>query len=134
MRPCARSSAARRRSPITFDDLAEGYYEVRETKLPEGCINAGQAACYIKVSAGTVVLVEKGNSGWKEVAAADEGKYTYVAASGQALASIAVENVPGAELPAAGGQGNAVCNILGAMAISAVVFTRLLRRLGAVRS
>lgn len=119
---------------ITFDNLIEGYYEVKETKLPAGYINAGQEACYIKVSAGTVVLVEKDNNGWKKVASVDDGKFTYIAASEQTPAKITVENTPGAELPAAGGVGNAFTNILGAMAISAVVFTRLLRRLGAVRS
>ena len=42
--------------------------------------------------------------------------------------TISVMNQTGAELPAAGGLGNGITNILGAMAISAVVFTNLLLR------
>jgi hypothetical protein len=37
-------------------------------------------------------------------------------------------NQTGAELPVAGGLGNGITNILGAMVISAVVFTNLLLR------
>ena len=43
-------------------------------------------------------------------------------------ALVTVVNEPGAELPAAGGLGTAITNILGAMAISAVVFTNILQR------
>ena len=86
--------------------LAPGSYQLKEKEAPAG---------YIITSDGWSFTVNEDDT------VADGGEVV----SGYAFT---IPNEPGAELPAAGGLGNAVTNIFGAMAISAVVFTNLLMR------
>ena len=102
---------------ITFENLTEGYYEVKETKIPDGYVNAGQPAFYIRVQAGKVSLVEKDGSSFKESTSVDDGKFTFTAAAGQTPAQVTVENEPGAALPNTGGPGTRIFTILGSILI-----------------
>ena len=119
----------------SFDNLTHGYYEVTEKQAPEGYVLTSQNTFYFKVENGQIKWLKKGDgkpSTWKDATQDDIVSFTAATpASGTQAATNAtftVKNEPGAELPAAGGLGNTVTNILGAMAISAVVFTNLLMR------
>ena len=119
----------------SFGNLTRGYYEVTEKQAPEGYVLTSQNPFYFKVENGQIKWLEKGEgkpSTWRDATQDDIVSFTAATpASGTQAATNAtftVKNEPGAELPAAGGLGNTVTNILGAMAISAVVFTNLLMR------
>ena len=119
----------------SFGDLTHGYYEVTEKQAPIGYVKTEDTVFYFRVENGEVTWLEKDTgkpSTWADATQDDIVSFTAATpASGTQAATNAtftVKNEPGAELPAAGGLGNTVTNILGAMAISAVVFTNLLMR------
>ncbi len=86
--------------------LAPGSYQLKEKEAPAGYIITSDGWTFTVNTDGTVT------DGGDVV----DG-YTFT-----------IPNEPGAELPAAGGLGNGITNILGAMFISTVVFTNLLLR------
>ena len=119
----------------SIGNLTHGYYELKEKTAPEGYVLTSQNPFYFKVENGQIKWLEKDEgkpSTWKDATQDDIVSFTAATpASGTQAATNAtftVKNEPGAELPAAGGLGNTVTNILGAMAISAVLFTNLLMR------
>lgn len=99
-----------------FGNLKEGYYEVKEVILPAGYVRTGDGLFYIKVSNGSLSLIEKDDSsatGWKE--RASEGNLLFQVASGESPAIITYGNEPGKPLPFTGGPGTTLFYILGSI-------------------
>ena len=102
--------------------LGVGTYKLTETGTPDG---------YLAPETPVTVTVESIPTGINVTASIgdtqlDSSKVSFDSETG--VWTIKIMNQTGAELPAAGGLGNGITNILGAMAISAVVFTNLLLR------
>ena len=110
----------------SFADLENGYYEIRETGVPTGYVVTGDAVCYIRVVNGVAEMIKVNAAGndWETVNSM--GNYEFAAASATDDAKLTVSNEPGAELPAAGGTGPMLINILGSTLISAAIFTYVL--------
>ena len=102
--------------------LAVGTYTLTETGTPDGYL-APKTPVTIAVKSGQTGIVVTASMGDTQL---DASKVSLDEETG--VWTIRVMNQTGAELPAAGGLGNGITNILGAMAISAVVFTNLLLR------
>lgn len=98
---------------VEFTEIPAGYYEVKETKLPDGYINTGEEAFYIHVSNGTVNMVVKSSTGFENAQSADDGKFTFDEATETVWASVTVTNIPGAALPNTGGPGTRMFYLLG---------------------
>ena len=99
-----------------------GYYEVSETKRPDGYIIEGDSEFYVKVDAGGVSLLEKvitdGKLSFKEAQPDTEGKIkvgnvTFSILNDKII--LTVENTAGTELPSSGGPGTVWIYILGSM-------------------
>ena len=97
---------------INLNDLKVGYYKLEESATPEG---------YVKVSEDPYFEVAL-NATTKEV----EVVFTNTSMVTYANSTFTVQNEPGAELPAAGGTGPMLINILGSTLISAAIFTYVL--------
>ncbi len=97
-----------------FSNLTTGYYEIKETKAPDGYILKGDSTFYIKVTSSGIQLVIRDDSKapdeW-ETATGNNGAVTYVADSRTAT----VVNEPGAALPSTGGPGTTALYLLGIM-------------------
>lgn len=98
-----------------FESLALGYYEIRETGIPEGYIVTGDDACYIRITdAGAqMVKVNASCTGWEDTNSI--GNFEFAPASGNIHAKLTISNEPGVELPSAGGPGTRLIYILGSM-------------------
>ena len=112
----------------SFDSLEAGYYEIRETGIPDGYVITGDAAVYIRVANGTIEMlkVNEDGNGWDVVGSI--GNFEFAAASGTDNAKMTVSNVPGAVLPESGGPGTRIFTILGSMLIVAATGALLLGR------
>ena len=107
---------------VTFNNIPMGYYEVSETKRPDGYIIEGDSEFYVKVDAGGVSLLEKvitdGKLSFKEAQPDTEGKIkvgnvTFSILNDKII--LTVENTAGTELPSSGGPGTVWIYILGSM-------------------
>ena len=124
---------------ITIPGLNPGYYEIVETKAPDGYILTSQPE-YIKVDKGVIIRLNKTednasttdiNEGlvtnWHENTD-NSGTIRFTAASPGNVATYLVGNEPGSELPSAGGPGTTVLSIVGAALIVAAAATLGMRR------
>ena len=132
---------------LTFSNVAKGYYEIEETKSPDGYVLLEEAKLYFKVARGKVVWLEKGTgapSTWAEKTIDDAGIVEFekaraavaadpdtgTAASEATNDTFKVGNTPGAELPHTGGIGTTIFYIFGsALAIGCAVVLIARRRL-----
>ena len=96
---------------LTFPDLENGIYEIKETIAPDGYIMSGDSAFYIRVSAEGFALLQK-----DETTAAETWR-TILNSSELSLQNgrITVTNEPGAALPNSGGPGTKHLYILGTL-------------------
>jgi LPXTG-motif cell wall-anchored protein len=98
---------------LTFDGLAPGYYEIKETAAPEGYVLYGDGAFYIKITNAGIQLLQK-----DETAAAKnwsvETDTTKVSLRNM---TATVVNEPGAALPNTGGSGTRVLYLMGMVLI-----------------
>ena len=126
---------------ITISGLNPGYYEIVETKVPDGYILTSQPE-YIKVELGVVTRLSKTvndestenvNEGyvisWPENTD-NGGMVRFTAARDKTDATYLIGNEPGVELPASGGPGTTVLTIVGAAMIAAAAGTLGMRRRG----
>ena len=132
---------------VTVEQLAYGTganYYLEETEAPEGylkldepvtiTINLTDAYTDLDKKPVTEAQISSIPYNWTQEAELRYGN-NQSDVNDDGRLEVRVKNSDGAELPAAGGPGNAITNILGAMAISAVLFTNLLllrRELGFV--
>lgn len=98
-----------------FEGITKGYYEIKETKAPDGYGFIGDNCFSIKVENGVISLLEKdltkNPSEWDATKTMVEN-VTFTAASDTDDAKVQVENSPGAILPSTGGPGtNALYNL-----------------------
>jgi len=100
---------------VSFNNIAHGYYEVKETKAPDGYIITGDAAFYVKIEATGVKLLEKkvkdGKLSFKEATSTKVGNVT-IGTQGTTV-TFTVENTKGAALPNTGGPGTRALYLLG---------------------
>ena len=101
----------------SFNNIAHGYYEVKETKAPAGYIITGDAAFYVKIEATGIKLLEKevkdGKISFKDATSTKVGNVT-IGTQGTTV-TFTVENTKGAVLPNTGGSGTTVLYLLGIM-------------------
>lgn len=99
----------------TFKELALGYYEIKETKAPEGYSLTGEVAFCIRVTDAGIKMVQRTETGapesWVEIESS--GLVTFKAESNVYTAT--VENEPGITLPSTGGPGTAMIHLIGLM-------------------
>ncbi|MBQ8159413.1 MAG: hypothetical protein IJ083_01575, partial [Clostridia bacterium] len=99
----------------SFTDLADGYYEVKETKLPDGYVLTDSGTFYIKVQNGEITHIAKDTSTvvteW--VAKDDTAKLTFNATTKTAT----IGNESGVALPSSGGPGTKLFYILGSILV-----------------
>ena len=102
-----------------FQDIAPGYYEVRETVSPAGYVLVADATFYIKIETTGIKLLEKeivdGKLSFKEAQTTKVGNVTISTEDTTVL--FTVENTPGAALPNTGGPGTRLFTILGSILI-----------------
>gem|GEM_PF-3308120 len=97
---------------LTFTDLVPGYYEIRETRAPEGYVLSGESAVYVKVSKDGVTPIVRNDS-------LAPARWTVRADNSYAVFTaekITVTNVPGRPLPETGGRGTGA-STLGGLAL-----------------
>ena len=116
---------------ISFSDLSEGYYEIRETVSPTDYVITGDPAFYIFVDAEGVSLLQtdltKNPNEWTKTN--QNGNVTFTAAAGTDEARVTVTNQKGAALPHTGGIGREIYWIVGSMlaAFGSVLLVRKYR-------
>ena len=101
-----------------FNNLTEGYYEIRESVMPSGYVQTGDGVFFIRVHNGVVTLIERDPSsetGWKE--RSDDELLQFTAASGENAALATIGNTPGVALPSTGGIGTTIFYIVGAVLV-----------------
>lgn len=115
---------------VSFNDIELGYYEVKETKTPDGYVITGDAAFYVKIEATGIKLLEKevkdGKLSFKEATSTKVGNVT-IGTQGTTVTFI-VENTPGAALPNTGGPGARPFYLLGVLLASIAGAGLLLRK------
>ena len=126
---------------ITISGLQPGYYEIVETKVPDGYILTSQPE-YIKVKLGVVTRLSKlvDDESTEDVNEGlvtnwpknndNSGMVRFTAAQGEADATYLIGNEPGVELPHTGGPGTTVLTIVGAALIAAAAATLGMRKRG----
>lgn|GEM_PF-2364708 len=108
--------------------IAGGYYEISETKVPDGYVLIDSGKLYIRVANGeTTLLTKDANKAvteWAERTLSETEKLRFDADN----ATFTVGNTPGAALPSTGGSGTNLYYLLGTMLIAlagaALVMTR----------
>ena len=115
----------------SLENIALGYYEIKETQAPDGYVITGEDAFYIKVGVDGIKLLQKDMTKkpeeWAEIPEGDvsnDGIVCHYAATvigdtGETSASATVINTPGVELPHTGGAGTTIFYILGAILVIA---------------
>ena len=100
---------------VSFNDIDPGFYEIKETVVPEGYVITGSDAFYIKVTAEGIYRIsldpEKKPSEWSTTG--DDATITF--SNGTAT----VSNTPGAALPNSGGPGTGIYTLLGLLLMAA---------------
>lgn len=114
-----------------FDGLSPGYYEIKETKTPEGYVTTGTDCFYIRVNNNGVSLIQpdlsKPAEQWSVIGSSDM-VYTFTAAQGETPATAYVGNTPGAELPHTGGIGTSHLYLTGGLMTLAAGLILYLKR------
>ena len=107
-----------------FSDLANGYYEIKETQPPAGYILKGDSIFYIRVNGQGIQSVIKADgtapSEWQPDTT-QNGPITYDAET----MTVTVGNTPGTALPQTGGIGTTLFTALGGLmtATAGVILT-----------
>lgn len=96
-----------------FTGIRKGYYEVYESRIPDGYVTTGDNRFYIFVDEGNIRLLVKNLEenelkNWTST-------QTIVGNVSLAAKTATVTNEPGAELPASGGMGTRLIYLLGGM-------------------
>ena len=98
-----------------FTSLALGYYEIKETKAPDGYVLTTDSTFYIRVTSSGVDLIIRDNSKapaeWET--SDGSGKVTFEADPEAKTYTATVANEPGEALPSTGGPGTRLFKILG---------------------
>ena len=93
---------------VIFKDLAEGYYEIKETKVPDGYVVRNGGSIYVKVAEDGISLLAKSSDkavkNWSKLVSK-----TITVSSSAAI----IGNEPGVELPATGGSGTLIFYTIG---------------------
>lgn len=100
-----------------FEDLETGYYEIRETGIPDGYVITGDAAFYIRVYDGNAELIKVNDTGdrWDVISSIGNFEFGAAGTDGRENALVTVSNEPGAALPSTGGPGTNLLYLLGIM-------------------
>ena len=105
-----------------FENLAAGYYEIKEADMPAGYVQTGDGVFYIKVEGGevshvvrTVTVDDDDVSHVTWSPGSDDAMFIFTASSGDTPAEAKVGNEPGAALPSTGGPGTVMYYLLGIM-------------------
>ena len=101
-----------------FENLTQGYYEIRETETPNGYVCTGDNCFYIKIDSNGISLLEKDLTKNPRVWDATKtavGNVLFTAASDTVPATAQVGNTPGVALPSSGGPGTMALYILSIM-------------------
>lgn len=105
-----------------FENLAAGYYEIKEADMPAGYVQTGDGVFYIKVEDGevshvvrTVTVDDDDVSHVTWSPGSDDAMFIFTASSGDTPAEAKVGNEPGAALPSTGGPGTVMYYLLGIM-------------------
>ena len=157
------SGAVERTSGVTgangaasISGITEGFYEIIETKIPNGYINVDDEKFYIKVHNGAITRIEKittddplttevdetlvknwadmsGNTGnirfeSSQPADYDDPSTPGVDESAEAKTTYSVGNTPGTELPSTGGIGAGIFYVIGAIMMLAGTSAAVLGR------
>lgn len=126
----------------SFEAIAPGYYEVKETKLPDGYIRSGENAFYIRIGADGVELLQKDLTKkpeeWtviepEDVSTEGGGIVCHFAAAinegdNKKPAAVTVSNTPGSPLPNAGGPGTGLFTALGSLLMALAGWLLIRRR------
>ena len=116
---------------LTYINLGDGYYQIKETTPPHGYVIVGEDTFYIKIENGVVIPIAQEQNvapkNWNEQHYTDSDKYFFTAKSGDTPATMRVSNTQGAELPHTGGPGTTIFTTLG-MILIATAGILLLRR------
>ena len=100
---------------LTFDNLGIGYYEIRESKVPNGYVISEDDKFYVKITEEGIFMIRKDDSKtadhWDVIS--KYGTVTFDADNARA----AVTNEPGAALPHTGGPGTRLLYILGSIMV-----------------
>jgi len=106
---------------VSFKGISPGYYEVKETRTPDGYVQTGEGTFYVKVDSSGPHLLEKvitdGTLTYREATTAKVGDVTISIMEGTGTVTFTVENTPGAALPNTGGPGTRLFTILGSILI-----------------
>lgn len=111
-----------------FTNLVIGYYELKETKSPNGYIRTKDESYYLNVTGAGVQLVikEDGKNPAEWAKASISGMASFTADSGSF--TITVKNEPGYVLPSTGGSGTKLFTILGTMLVLSAGILLISRR------
>ena len=97
----------------TIPDIADGYYEISESKIPAGYVLAGDGRFYIRVSGDEIKLLVKDETKpvkqWEERTLTEQDKLRFDAQTNTAT----VGNIPGVQLPQTGGIGTNLFTVIG---------------------
>lgn len=96
-----------------FTGITKGYYEIHESKIPDGYVSTSDGCFYIKVDEGQIKLLDKDLS-IKDLSNWVATK-TVVGNVSLTAKTATVKNTPGAALPNSGGPGTKHFYILGAL-------------------
>ncbi|MBQ9061604.1 MAG: Cna B-type domain-containing protein [Eubacterium sp.] len=101
----------------SITDIPDGYYEISETKSPDGYVLVNDGKFYVSVKGDEIKLLLKDTgktvTEWQEQTLSDADKLEFDAAS----KTVKIGNTPGASLPHTGGPGTRPFTILGSILI-----------------
>ena len=101
----------------SIDDIGEGYYEIGETKLPDGYILTDSGKFYIKVDKRVITILvydsAKVVTEWQGRVLTEADKLQFNSTEN----TFTIGNTPGAILPASGGPGTRLFVILGSILV-----------------
>ena len=117
-----------------FTDLGPGYYEVKETAMPDGYIQVGDGVFYVKVENGVVSHVERTVTVDDEQVShvewtpgTNNDKFTFAASSGESPATARVGNDAGSALPNTGSIGTMPFYFIGIALVGFAVASLVMR-------
>lgn len=118
-----------------FEGLQNGYYEIFESKTPEGYVQTGDSTFYVKVDNSAepkVLWLEKDSgstvSNWSDMPNTNNTDVTGTVSHVPSTLQFTVGNVPGKELPNSGGPGTALYILLGGLMVVTAGAVLTLRR------
>ena len=128
---------------VSFEDLTQGYYELTETKAPQGYIMANTIQVFFRINDGKVTWIDWSPTGSKWIdkttdtmvsfenakeAVADNTETPEDESQPAGNATFTVQNTPGSQLPETGGIGTTLFTALGGLMTVAAGAVLTLRR------